>query len=173
MEKTIDRLNEVTKRKEEIDNKIKELKKDPIIQKYLLLQEQSDALYKEEKDLYYTYKNEEYNSCNHIFILSKSFYDNADGSSYRKCGCIKCGLDTTVLDHDRDFLPYQKKIMYDFLKANIKTIKGTIIEETIDLDLAQNIYHKIKENHPDIDDDTTITYFKEETKNNNKIKVLK
>lgn len=49
--------------------------------------------------------------------------------------------------------------MYDYLRKNNCRIKGIETEIACDLDLAQAIYSKIKEAHPDIDDKTAIKYF--------------
>lgn len=89
---------------------------------------------------------------------SKVEHDSWEGRVYKSCGCIKCGLDDSVLDKKRKWLSFHQKIMYDYLKE--KYLKGYKTEIACDLDLAQAIYSKIKEAHSDIDDEMAIKYFK-------------
>jgi hypothetical protein len=107
--------------------------------------------------LYQELKKEEYSSCNHILVYSVIDYDRYEGRSYKRCGCIKCGLDGSVSSQSREYLPFSQKIMYDYLRKNHLRSKETNI--ACDLDLAHAIYSKVKEVHPDIDDDTAIGYF--------------
>ena len=45
-----------------------------------------------------------------------------EGRKYESCGCIKCGLDNSVLYESRDCLSGTQKIMYDYLKKIILVV---------------------------------------------------
>ena len=49
---------------------------------------------------------------------SKVEHDSWEGRVYKSCGCIKCGLDDSVLDKKREWLSFHQKIMYDYLKES-------------------------------------------------------
>lgn len=114
-------------------------------------------------------KNEEYKCCEHILVYSEIDYDGYEGRTYRSCGCIKCGLDSSILKQDREWLPFSKKIMYDYLREEY--LSGRETEIVCDLDLAQAIYSKIRQTHPDIDDETAVKYFEIALDNIRNIKV--
>ena len=80
-----------------------------------------------------------------------------EGCTHKSCGCIKCGLDGSVSNQDREYLSFSQKIMYDYLRKH--HLRGKETNITCDLELAHAIYSKVKEVHPDINDDTAIGYF--------------
>ncbi len=115
-------------------------------------------LYDEQLSLYRLMKEEEYNSCKHVLVYSRIDDDRHEGRSYKYSGCIKCGLDNSVLDSNKDYFSSLEKIMYSSLIEQHLT--GAHTKILCDLDLAQAIYSKIKQAHPNIDDETAIDYFK-------------
>ncbi len=131
------------------------------VKRYLELEKQNQSLYDQQLRLYRDVKMQEYSSCNHILVYSQIDYDRYEGRTHTSCGCIKCGLDNSVLNGSRDWLTGTQKIMYDYLKKNyLSSNFGGIQTEVIcDIDLAQAIYDKIKSVHPDIDDETAVSYF--------------
>ena len=150
--------------RKEIIGRINELEKNEAVKEYLDLCKQSVQLLGEQKQLYTQLKVEEYSSCNHIWVNTLHEYDSWEGRSYNYCGCVKCGLDRRVFHlmenhHDPDWLTVEQRIMYNFLKNNQSDfgIKANIL---CDLDLAKAIYTKIKEAHPNIDDETIVKYLK-------------
>ncbi len=153
--------NKLVERKEEVEKAIKEFEESAIIKDYLELTEENKNLNEKQLLLYEDMKKEEYASCEHILVYSSIEHDRTEGRAYKDCGCIKCGLDTRALDLDCDsnFLSPDKKIMYDYFQKNpfIGSLKG--IEIACDLDLAKAIYSKIKQAHPNIDDETATKYF--------------
>lgn len=153
--------NKLVERKEEVEKAIKEFEESAIIKDYLELTEENKNLNEKQLLLYEDMKKEEYASCEHILVYSSIKHDRTEGRAYKDCGCIKCGLDTRALDLDCDsnFLSPDKKIMYDYFQKNpfIGSLKG--IEIACDLDLAKAIYSKIKQAHPNIDDETATKYF--------------
>lgn len=159
---------EIVKQREEIINKIRIFEESAVIKDYLELTEENKRLYEEQLNLYEDIKKDEYASCEHISVYSNINYDRYEGRTYKSCGCIKCGLDTSVLDCDSDILSFNKKIMYVFLKSQPMfdgRPKGINTEIACDLDLAQAIYSKIKEAHPNIDDKMATKYFEIELEN--------
>ena len=148
----------ITEQRAVVINELKQLKNEESVKRYLKLKEQNDNLYYKQLNLYGTIKHEDYDECKHILVYSKIAYDKYEGRTYRSCGCIKCGLDNSVLDEDRDCLSYIRKIMYDYLRKNY--LNGINTDIICDIDLATSIYSKIKEIHPDIDEETAIKYLK-------------
>lgn len=159
----LEEYNELIEQKKKVEQAIKIFEESAVIKDYLELTEEKKNLQKEETHLYKEMKKEQYASCEHITVYSSIEHDRTEGRTYKDCGCIKCGLDTRALDLDCDsnFLSPDKKIMYDYFQKNsiIGSLKGINTEIVCDLDLAKAIYSKIKEAHPNIDDETAIKYF--------------
>lgn len=161
--------DEITKQRKKIIEEMKLLEENEIVKRYFELTKQNETLYDKQLILYKEMKNEEYESCKHILVYSKINYDRYEGRTSKSCGCIKCGLDNSVLDYQREYLPFTQKIMYDYLRK--KYLRGSETKIACDLDLAQAIYSKIKDAHPDIDDQIAIKYFEIALDNIRNIKV--
>lgn len=120
-----------------------------------------------QEQLYKEIKFEEYNSCHHIWVIDFYDYDSMEGRSYKQYGCIKCGLDWTVFRLKEECqgiygLPLKEQVMYEYLTSDRirNKNKSTIMSKVMcDLNLGQAIYAKIKQNHPNIDDETALRYF--------------
>ena len=151
------KYEELQNQREKTIEELNQLREDDRVKRYVELQSKNETLYNKQIALYQELKKEEYSSCNHILVYSEIDYDRYEGRSYKRCGCIKCGLDGSVSSQSREYLPFSQKIMYDYLRKN--HLRGKETNITCDLDLAHAIYSKVKEVHPDIDDDTTIGYF--------------
>lgn len=156
------KYNEVIGEKIKIGEKINLLEKtSEEVKEYLGLLEQIKSLNNEELDLYESIKEEEYDSCEHVLVCSEKNFDIYNsGATRQSCGCIKCGLDNSVLNYSRHYMymSLDRKIMYDYLRSHY--LVGIETKISCDLDLAQAIYSKIKETYPGIDDETVIIYFK-------------
>lgn len=153
----------VLERKDIID-RINVLAEDETVKEYFSLCKQNDELASQQKDLYKKIKVKEYSSCNHIWVTILHDYDRAEGRSYNYHGCVKCGLNERVLYlmelyNKPDELKLDERIMYDFLK-NRCSLGGTNAKLFCDLGLAKAIYLKIREAHPDIDNETAVKYLK-------------
>lgn len=145
---------------EEMGIGLKELEKNEEVKRYMYLRGEHDYnLTFILNSLFYRIKEEEYKSCEHIFVYSGEGRGRGPYS-----GCIKCGLDTRVLDIREDELTKIQEKMRWCLSSNSKDIMENGIATNIwcDLNLAQAIYSKIKEEHPNIDDETVVKYFKDE-----------
>lgn len=157
MSKLKQKYDELTEQRKKIIEEIKPLEESETVKRYLELKQQNKDLYNQQLNLYKDIKEEEYTSCEHILVYSKIDYDRFEGRSYKSCGCIKCGLDNSVLDSNSEYLSGDRKIMYHYLRK--KYLTGIETKIVCDLDLAQTIYSKIKQAHPNIDDKTAIEYF--------------
>lgn len=160
---------EIIEQRKKIIEELKPLEKSEVVKKYLQLCEQNHDLYNKQLSLYKEIKIMEYESCEHILVYSKIDYDRLEGRTYRSCGCIKCGLDNSVLEEEKRFLSADRKVMDEYLRKNY--LSGIETKISCDLELAQAIYSKIKEEHPDIDDETAIQYFENALENIRNTKV--
>lgn len=172
----------VSKRKEIIDQ-IEILKNDEKIIKYFELCSKNQIYQDEQKQLYKEMKYEEYSTCNHIWVKTLHEHDSYESRSYDYFGCMKCGLDQRAfLSAERRFsidnflqdsVPLtEERIMYNFMTEH-RSYASEIDYDSVlcDLDLAKAIYSKIKQAHPDIDDETIKYYFKSALKDMREIKV--
>lgn len=168
---------EILSRESKIIAEIDLLKTNEKVKRYLKLKEEISDLDNKRLEAYKDVKYQEYDSCNHRFIYFKIEHDRYEGRSYRSCGCIKCGLNTEAAYLRRDWLPYTQQIMHDYLnkkreeKIYIGASGKADIDVVCDLDLAHAIYSRIKEVHPNIDDETAIKYFEIALDNIRNIKV--
>lgn len=149
MKQQNEEYNKVIEQRKRIKKEIKKLERDANVKKYINLK----------RALNNNLCNEQYNSCNHVLVYSKYYYDQLNDTTIKRCGCIKCGLDESVLDEKREELSPNKIIMYDYLKKNNCNINGIKTDNMCDLNLAKAIYFKIKENYSNINELTAIKYF--------------
>lgn len=164
MENLKDKYNQVVSERKDIIDKINVLAENETVKEYFSLRQQNDELAREQNNLYKQIKVGEYSSCNHIWVNTLHDYDSWEGRSYNYHGCVKCGLDKRVFHlmesyHSPDWLTLDQRIMYDFMR-NHSYGSGIDTNLLCDLDLARAVYAKIKEVHPDIDDETAVKYLK-------------
>lgn len=164
MENLKDKYNQVVSERKDIIDKINVLSENETVKEYFSLRQQNDELAREQNNLYKQIKVGEYSSCNHIWVNTLHDYDSWEGRSYNYHGCVKCGLDKRVFHlmesyHSPDWLTLDQRIMYDFMR-NRSYGSGIDTNLLCDLDLARAVYAKIKEVHPDIDDETAVKYLK-------------
>lgn len=152
----INEYYELERRKQSNKKEIDELSKKESVKRYLSLKEQNRLIRKRQQKLYKDIYYRIYDSCNHVFVYSELEFDKSRGT-IRSCGCIKCGLNESVLKSHKDELSIQDQIMYDYLTSH--ELSGTKTNNFCDLDLARSIYSKIIDNNPGIDDETAIKYF--------------
>ena len=110
--------DEIEKQRVLVVDELKRLENDELVKRYLELEKENHNLYDKQLRLYCSIKKEEYDECKHILVYSKIDYDRDEGRTYRSCGCIKCGLDNSVLGEEREWLLTTQKIMYDYLRNN-------------------------------------------------------
>lgn len=152
--------DQIISERKDIREQMKVLAETETVKKYFFLRELNDKLSKQQNDLYTQIKFEEYSSCNHIWVTTSHKYDSWDGRVYNYCGCVKCSLDRGVFSyHNPEWLTLDQRIMYDFMMSHSSS-RGIKTNISCDLDLAKAIYAKIKESHPNIDDETAVKYLK-------------
>ena len=173
MEDLNEKYDQIIEQRKKIIAEMKKLEENEVLKRYFELKKENENLYDNQLDLFRKIKMEEYAVCKHILVYSKIDYDRYEGRTYRSCGCIKCGLDNSVLDESRDWLSYSQGIMYDYLRGNYLFSNSWGIQTDIicDIDLAQAIYAKIKKAYPDIDDATAIKFFQYSLSNIRNVKV--
>lgn len=152
--------NEISVKRETIIKQINKLKNNEIVKKYFDLCSCNEKLIIQQNELEKQIKFRKYSSCNHILVTTLREYDDLECRSYDYQGCIKCGLDTSILllNCNLKYLTSEQRIMYDYMK-DCEYFNGIDTELLCDLDLAKAIYSRIKEVHPDIDDETATKYF--------------
>jgi len=139
------------------------LKQNEFVKKYLELVEKNKNLYNQQKDIITENKNQEYASCNHIWVITHVEKDGFGCVIERQNGCIKCGLNELALKKDQiydgiDMASFEERIMINYLHG-YPLRRGIVSKELCNIDLATAIYSKIKENNPDINDETALKYF--------------
>lgn len=148
--------SKIVKGKNDINKEIWNLQENPVVKKYIELQAKRNELDFKERELYKLIKTEEYENCDHIWVISeeRGDYDYA---------CIKCGYNTKVprlvANGKDDNLSFDEMIMKNLsIKPNCQ--EGINLDIVCDLELAMAIYQKIKEHYPDIDDRLASCYVK-------------
>lgn len=155
--------DKVSNKLEEINSEIKRLEKYKTVIKYIQMNKETRKLLTKKSELYKDLKYEEYDSCNHLLVYTKIENDYWEGRTYKHCGCIKCGLDCSIKDENINYMTFDEKINYKYLMNHY--LNGKLIDVSCNIYLAHSIYEKIKEQNPDIDDETIIKYFKIELEN--------
>ena len=165
LKKLKDNYNQILSERKEIIEQINDLEEDETVKKYIELHSKNKELETQQKDLYKQIKVGEYSSCNHIWVHVLHDYDSLEGRSYDYHGCIKCGLDNSVLFLKQNygsanFLAFDQRIMYDYITSDYPYNSGISADLSCDFDLAKAYYAKIKEIHPDADDETIVKYLR-------------
>ena len=164
MSKNLDEYNKVVDERISVVEEIQKLRENKHVKKYLELEQANKDLYARELECYCKLKREEYENCDHIIVCTNADYDTSSCEQrvHKNYGCIKCGADTYILDCERSWLDYKERVMYDYLRDEYKKhlcMRGMDTGILCDLELGVNIYSRIKEANPDIDDLTAINYF--------------
>ncbi len=166
------KYNETIVQKEKTKRKIDELKKNHFVEEYIKLCKKESILASKEKKLYTQIKTETYTSCNHIWVITDSNYDYCEGRSYKQYGCIKCGLNQGLLERSSRLPFFSPKDIFtkdEIIMLNCMNQKEGINVKYTDicckLDVAKNLYLKIKNAFPNIDDETILKYFEIEINN--------
>ena len=123
-----------------------------------------------------------YNSCEHLFICTQ--IRNCDGAALgfpgeireeREYKCIKCGLDPKCglprFGIKNLSLSSKVQIMTEYFRKNKRSFTESESDIVCDFNLARAIYFKIKESHPDIDDEKIVQYMKTALEDMRNIKV--
>lgn len=151
---------DIVEERKDIIIELKKLEKDEKVQRYIYLKEENDKLLEQQIVLDTKLKADIYRNCDHVWVTSQVVHnDYLNSKGLYRCGCIKCGLDQRVLDNESAWLSYSDRIMHDCLTSDPGMLhRGIKAPIACDLELAQAIYCKIKDAHPDIDDKTLVKY---------------
>jgi hypothetical protein len=148
--------NNIVYNRERLAEKKERLENEESIRRYRLLNKIDRRLLNEQHSMYERIQTNLYDKCNHILVYTRINEDRR-GRIYKKCGCIKCGLDENKLGINR--LSFEDKVMQDYLKKHKSYINGLDLHIECDLSLGMAVYSKILEKHPNIDDSTAVRYF--------------
>ena len=157
MDSLIEQYESLINERERLAETKQTLEYDENTKKYIMLRKIDRRLLKEQHSIYEIMQNETYDKCNHILVYTK-INEDVRGRVYKKCGCIKCGLDENIINNDN--LTFEEKVMENYLKKHNNYINGKDLKIECDLSLGMAIYSKLKEKYPDIDDSKAIRYFK-------------
>ena len=155
MKDTKQQYAEVAKERTKVNNKIYALKKDENVQKYIELIHRSDILFSKQYYLSQKMQLEKYKDCDHLFIYTEVI--GTGNNQHRNCGCVKCGLNTNVLNKEQHNLSFTEQLMREYLLNN-QLDNYNMSDVLCDFSLAKSIYFKIKENHPEITNEKAIKY---------------
>ena len=176
MENLKNQYDNISNERQQIIKELEELSQSEVLKRYFELTKRDDKLSLEQEKIITEIRNHEYGCCDHVLVMTSQDYDTYEGRSQKYYGCIKCGLTEEVyrkVGYGMDLLNFEEKIMYKFLRDNF--LSGKHINILCDLDLARSIYNKLKENNPDIDEETLYKCFKislDNEKKQSKIKRL-
>lgn len=152
----------IIKYRKKLCSEIVELEETPDVKKYKELISRNQRLKKHENELYIHLKNKEYDNCNHVLVYTEEDDKRREGRIYKYCGCIKCGLDESILKTQGKEKKLEDQVKYTYLVLNNSKIEGKQIGLDCGINLAMSIYENIIADNKEIDDDTLIKLFKEE-----------
>lgn len=156
---SMEKYNKLLSDLKDIELEKSALEKDETVKRYLQLKKDIIKLQNKKVKIYKEMKYQEYDKCNHILIYSKIENDPHESRTYKYRGCVKCGLDESVLDADYT-LSFEEQIKYDYLiSKGIRYIHGIQTDVVNNLDEAQKYYQLLKTNNPDINDEEFVRYF--------------
>lgn len=163
--------NKIKEQRRKTLEEIYKLEETEEVRRYLELKEQESDLKEQEDISYKKMKKKNYKDCRHITIYTKIFDDYYEGKTYREVGCIKCGVDTSVLDYEKKYLSLSDQAIFDYVKSYSNVLFSSKPTVSCDLSLATSIYSKILEKNPGIDDKLARKYFEIALDNIRNIKV--
>lgn len=152
----------LTTQKDDNIKKMQELLANPAVAEYVNLMSANKKITTDQRWLYMKIKNIEYLNCKHLWINVPNYWDFDDEKDEPTVyhACLKCGLNEKVILEGKsgtNFYNYEDELMYYFMQEyNYKN--GIVINATVRLDVAREIYSRIKVNHPDIEDEQMKKY---------------
>lgn len=165
-----EKYESLKKTQENLTLQIKQLERESSVMDYKRLNKELDNVM---EDIYETYKEiklNEYNTCNHLGIMTDKRRDKQIGRNYYSVGCIKCGMNENALSKPRNLRTVDENIMAESFCE--ESFDYTLLSDyVVDINLAHAIYNKIKENHPNINDTLATKYFEIALDNIREIKV--
>lgn len=162
MENLINQYNETLKEGITIDKEIKSLEENDVVKRYLELCRAREDNYSKNNKIYKKMLRKRYQTCNHALVESYcKNYGDYEGRSYHYYGCIKCGLDESVIDREYNYFSIEEKVMYELLRENnFEYLNGVRLGVSYDLKKSMHLYEKIKQNNPELSEEALIEIFK-------------
>lgn len=155
---------EVLKKRQNILDRLAELKETDIIKEYKKLIDENDKLYNDENKLYKELKVDEYENCDHVLV--NSYVDAEEGyggRTIRYKGCIKCGCTEYVYQKHLDncYLTPEEQAMYKYLESEHGKLYGDDLNINCD-DFDETIkqYKSLKRNNKGLDEKTILEMLK-------------
>lgn len=148
-------LKERKKIKEELD----QLKNEKFVKRYLFLLEKDRLLKKKENLLNKSLIYNRFCSCKHLLVYTEFNHDYFYKNTNRTFACVKCGLNSNILNAHKDFLSEEAQAMYEYL------VDHPFLETSIDLktscnfNLAKRVFEKVREKYPNVKSEMFKKYF--------------
>ena len=138
-----------------------------IIKSYLNINEEIANLSQQLEVITKKINFNKWNSCNHMWFITKRTFDSGEGRSYDYCSCVKCNLSYEVFaeyeQRGKDvFENSQKAQMFEFLQEhNGAQYKGLSSNYFGNFNTIQSIYKEVKAANPNLDDNIILQLIKE------------
>ena len=162
MKDLVNQYNKLLEEGSTINNELNILKENESVKRYLELCKAREDNYSKNNEVYKKILRKRYQTCNHVLV--ESYYKNYgdyEGRSYHYYGCIKCGLDESVLDSEYDCFTIEEKVMKELMSDTyFDYINGIRTGISYDLSKSRYLYEEIKNNNPGLSEEALIEIFK-------------
>ena len=142
--------------------KMQDLLANPAVAQYANLLSANKKITGEQRVLYKKIKNIEYQNCQHLWVNVPNWdFSDEQGEPGICQVCLKCGLNENVILESKNgtyFYNYEDEVMYQFMQSWHYYKHGLVINEIAELNVAREVYARIKANHLDIEDEQVKKY---------------
>ena len=142
--------------------KMQDLLANPAVAQYTNLVSANKKITGEQRVLYKKIKNIEYQNCQHLWVNVPNWdFSDEQGEPVICQVCLKCGLNENVILESKNgtyFYNYEDEVMYQFMQSWHYYKHGLVINEIAELNVAREVYARIKANHLDIEDEQVKKY---------------
>ena len=142
--------------------KMQDLLANPAVAQYANLVSANKKITGEQRALYKKIKNIEYQNCQHLWVNVPNWdFSDEQGEPIICQVCLKCGLNENVILESKNgtyFYNYEDEVMYQFMQSWHYYKHGLVINEIAELNVAREVYARIKANHLDIEDEQVKKY---------------
>ena len=142
--------------------KMQDLLANPAVAQYVNLVSANKKITGEQRVLYKKIKNIEYQNCQHLWVNVPNWdFSDEQGEPVICQVCLKCGLNENVILESKNgtyFYNYEDEVMYQFMQSWHYYKHGLVINEIAELNVAREVYARIKANHLDIEDEQVKKY---------------
>lgn len=142
--------------------KMQDLLANPAVAQYANLVSANKKITGEQRVLYKKIKNIEYQNCQHLWVNVPNWdFSDEQGEPVICQVCLKCGLNENVILESKNgtyFYNYEDEVMYQFMQSWHYYKHGLVINEIAELNVAREVYARIKANHLDIEDEQVKKY---------------